>query len=123
VIEHTNFDPPDNYKDTRIVYLSRYLAKEDPVWNFDDASYFNFALEHLSRMFPHFDRDWVVDYFIWRAEYAQPIPERDYSRTVPGFRTPLENCFLSNMAQIYPEDRGTNYAVREGLKAAQAIGG
>jgi hypothetical protein len=25
------------------------------------------------------------------------------------------------MAQIYPEDRGTNYAVREGRKAAEQI--
>jgi hypothetical protein len=42
-------------------------------------------------MFPEFDRAWVVDYHVWRADYAQPIPERDHSRTVPGFGTPLEN--------------------------------
>jgi hypothetical protein len=26
--------------------------------------------------------------------------------------------FLANFSQIYPEDRGTNYAVREGNKIA-----
>ena len=123
VIEHTNFDPPANYEDSHIVYLSRYLAKEDPVWLYDDAQYYAFALGHLSRMFPKFDDKWVIDYHVWRAEYAQPIPERGYSQTVPAFQTPLENCYLCNMAQIYPEDRGTNYAVRDGLKAARMIGG
>ncbi|HVZ27103.1 MAG TPA: NAD(P)/FAD-dependent oxidoreductase [Rhizomicrobium sp.] len=123
VIEHTNFDPPTHYKDTHIVYLSRYLAKEDPLWGYSDSEYFDFALTHLARMFPQFQREWVIDYHVWRAEYAQPIPERNYSRDVPGFDTPLKNCHLSNMAQIYPEDRGTNYAIREGFKAAALLGG
>jgi protoporphyrinogen oxidase len=123
VIEHTNFDPPANYGGTHIAFLSRYLAKDDPVWSYDDAAYFDFALGHLSRMFPEFDRKWVTDYRVWRAEYAQPIPERGYSRIIPKFQTPLENCYLCSMAQIYPEDRGTNYAVREGIKAARTMEG
>src|SRR6202000_1277411 len=68
VIEHTNFDPPENYKGTHVVYLSRYLAKEDPVWRYDDAQYLDFALQHLSRMFPKFDRSWIVENHIWRAD-------------------------------------------------------
>jgi protoporphyrinogen oxidase len=31
VIEHTNFDAPENYRGSHIVYLSKYLAIEDPV--------------------------------------------------------------------------------------------
>lgn len=29
--------------------------------------------------------------------------------------------FIATMAQIYPEDRGTNYAIREGRRAAQMV--
>lgn len=123
VIEHTNFDSPENYKNTHIVYLSRYLAKTDPLWSYDDETYYDYALDHLARMFPDFRREWVLDHHIWRADYAQPIPEKNYSQTMPGYDTPLENCYLYNMAQIYPEDRGTNFAIREGQKAAKAIGG
>ena len=36
VIEHTNFDSPDNYKGTHIIYLSKYLAIEDDVWSYTD---------------------------------------------------------------------------------------
>ena len=103
--------------------MSRYLAKEDPVWGYDDEQYCQFALEHLKRMFPSLDRTWVVDYKVWRADYAQPITERNYSQYVPGRETPFRNAFISTMAQIYPEDRGTNYAIREGRDVARHISG
>lgn len=121
VIEHTNFDLPENYKDSHIAFLSRYLAVEDPVWSFSDDQYVDFALEHLKRMFPEMERSWVVEHRVWRAEYAQPVTERGYSQYVPHRETPYANASISTMAQIYPEDRGTNYAIREGRAAANHI--
>ena len=121
VIEHTNFDTPENYKGTHIAYLSRYLATEDPVWEYSDEQYLEFALTHLKRMFPKFEKDWVVDYKVWRSEYAQPVTERNYSEYVPDASTPFDNALISTMAQIYPEDRGTNYAIREGRLIAEKL--
>jgi protoporphyrinogen oxidase len=121
VIEHTNLDSASNYNGKRIVFLSRYLAVEDPMWSLSDHDYLNFALEHLKRMFPAFDRKWLCDARIWRAEYAQPVTEAGYSEYVPDHSTPYSNALISTMAQIYPEDRGTNYAIREGGDAARRI--
>ncbi|WKJ92021.1 NAD(P)/FAD-dependent oxidoreductase [Methylomonas montana] len=121
VIEHTNFDTPENYKGSHIAFLSRYLAVEDPVWAYSDSQYVAFALEHLKRMFPEMDESWVLEHRVWRAEYAQPVTERDYSHYVPGRETPFSNAHISSMAQIYPEDRGTNYAIREGRAVAADI--
>ncbi|MBF0391888.1 MAG: NAD(P)/FAD-dependent oxidoreductase [Alphaproteobacteria bacterium] len=118
IIEHTNFDDPDNYQGNHIVFLSRYMARQDPVWSYDDERYLLFALEHIKRMFPAFERSWIKDYRLWRAEYAQPVVERAYSAYVPAHETPYPNAFIATMAQIYPEDRGTNYAIRDGLRAA-----
>ena len=78
-----------------------------------------FALPHLQRMFPDLKRDWVMAAHVYRSDYTQPIVKPGYSRTIPDTRTPVEGLYLSTMAQIYPEDRGTNYAVREGF----AMGG
>ena len=121
VIEHTNFDTPENYKGTHIAFLSRYLAVEDPVWSYSDEQYVKFALEHLKRMFPEMNESWIVESRVWRAEYAQQIAERDYSKYIPGRETPFKNAFIATMAQIYPEDRGTNYAIREGRAVAAQI--
>ncbi|NGM86007.1 NAD(P)/FAD-dependent oxidoreductase [Parapusillimonas sp. SGNA-6] len=121
VIEHTNFDTPENYERTHIAFLSRYLAVEDEVWGYSDEEYVNFALQHLQRMFPDMDRSWILEHRVWRAEYAQPVTERGYSQYVPNEHTPFSNAFISTMAQIYPEDRGTNYAIREGRAIAKTI--
>jgi protoporphyrinogen oxidase len=121
VIEHTNFDSPDNYCGSHIVYLSRYLAVEDPVWDYTDKEYFEFAMTHLKKMFPEIDGSWVVDYKVWRSEFAQPVTEKNYSDYVPRRKTPFNNVIISTMAQIYPEDRGTNYAIRDGRSAAELV--
>lgn len=121
VIEHTNFDPPENYKGKHIVFLSRYLATSDTVWAMTDDEFYAYALEHLQKMFPEFEQSWVDDYKVWRAEYAQPVTECGYSEYLPPKTTPFENVYLSNMAHIYPQDRGTNYAIRDGKDIAEQI--
>ena len=121
VIEHTNFDNPANYGGSHIVFASRYLAKEDAVWQYADEEYLEFTLAHLQRMFPSLKRSWVRSFRVWRADYAQPVPERNYSQYVPGRETPFDNAWISTMAHIYPEDRGTNYAIREGRDVGRQI--
>jgi protoporphyrinogen oxidase len=121
LIEHTNFDSPDHYGGDRIAYLSRYLDIEDPAWLMSDTEYLDYALGHLRRMFPDFDRSWIREHATWRARYAQPITERGYSEFRPSTATPWHNVHVQTMAHIYPEDRGTNYAIRDGQAAAQRL--
>jgi protoporphyrinogen oxidase len=122
VIEHTNFEPPDSYAGRHIVYLSRYLPETEPYFHWSDAALLNFTLPHLKRMFPSFSSAWIVGFHAWRARFAQPVVERHYSRIIPSYRTPLVGLYLASMAQVYPEDRGTNYAVREGRRVAELVG-
>jgi len=121
VIEHTNFEPPSSYGGRHIVYLSRYLPESDPLYRMPDDQVLDFAVPHLQRMFPDFRREWVSAHHVWRARYSQPIAEPHYSRLIPPERTPVENVFVTSMAQIYPEDRGTNYAVREGRRIGREL--
>jgi protoporphyrinogen oxidase len=121
IIEHTNFEPPESYGGKHIVYLSKYLPAEDRLYRMSKDELLEFSLPHIKRMFPEFERSWIVGHHVWRADYAQPIMERHYSKIMPGMETPLKNLFISTMAQVYPEDRGTNYAIREGRMAADLI--
>jgi hypothetical protein len=40
---------------------------------------------------------------------------------IPDYCTPVTWLSLANLSQIFPEDRGTNFAVREGIKVAGMI--
>jgi protoporphyrinogen oxidase len=121
VIEHTNFEPTSSYGGRHIVYLSKYLPPSAALYKASDEEVTEIALNALESMFPDFDRNWVSRSRLWRADYSQPIIERHYSELIPEIKTPIENVFISTMAQVYPEDRGTNYAVRNGLAAAELI--
>lgn len=123
VIEHTNFEPASTYAGRHIVYLSKYLSDNDMLYRMSDQEAVEFTLEHLRRMFPDLTDGWVLGAHVWRARYAQPVVERGYRRLIPDMRTPIENLFLATMAQIYPEDRGTNYAILQGRETAQVCAG
>ncbi len=122
VIEHTNFEPAETYGGRHIVYLSKYLAEADPLYTMSDAQMLEYALPHLQRMFPDFARSWILAFHVWHARYAQPIVTRGYRDLIPDAQSPLEGFYIASMAQIYPEDRGTNYAVREGRAIARKVG-
>jgi protoporphyrinogen oxidase len=121
VIEHTNFEPPSSYAGQHIVYLSKYLPEDDELYRMDDAAVAAYTVAHLRRMFPDLQPASVLRAHVWRARHSQPIVERNYSRLVPPVRTGARGAYLSTMAQIYPEDRGTNYAIRQGREAAADI--
>ena len=114
VIEHTNFEPLSTYGGRHIVYLSKYLPETDSLYQMADVEVVDFTLGHLARMFPDLNQGWVLDAHVWRAQHSQPIVERGYGSLIPGKQSPISNLYLASMAQIYPEDRGTNYAIRDG---------
>jgi protoporphyrinogen oxidase len=59
--------------------------------------------------------------WLFRARYAQPVPGLNHSQAIPDLRTPLPGLYFAGMSQVYPWDRGTNYAVEIGRRAAQAL--
>ncbi len=123
VIEHTNFERPSAYGGRHIVYLSKYLPHTDALYGASAADLFEYAWPHLRRMFPAISRDWVQAFHLWRARWSQPVVERHYSRLIPAEDGPREGFHLCSMAQIYPEDRGTNYAIRAGRRIGARLAG
>ncbi len=121
VIEHTNFERPQSYGGRHIVYLSKYLPHSDPVYAMSAQEVLEYAYPYLRRMFPRLERDWIKQHHLWKARWAQPVVERHYSRLVPQQSGPLPGWHLCSMAQIYPEDRGTNYAIREGRRVGREV--
>jgi hypothetical protein len=44
-----------------------------------------------------------------------------HSSKIPSIRTPIKGLYFASMSQVYPWDRGTNFAVEIGRKAAGMI--
>lgn len=120
IIEHTNLVSDAGYGG-HIVYLSRYLRADDQLYIAADARVKEIFLNNLRKVFPEWDDSWVRGSRIYRSTYAQPIMTTGYSRRMPPYWTPVPNLYLASMAQIYPEDRGQNYALRSGREVARVV--
>ena len=64
---------------------------------------------------------WIRNSWLFREPHAQPIVTVGYRERIPPLETGAAGLLLANTTQIYPEDRGTNYAVREGESAAAQL--
>jgi protoporphyrinogen oxidase len=70
---------------------------------------------------PAFSRDWIRNAWLFREPAAQPIVTVGYADRIPPLQTGVPGLVLANTTQVYPEDRGTNYAVRIGDDAAREL--
>lgn len=123
VIEHTNFEKAETYGGSHIVYLSKYLPHTDALYSKNSDEFFEYAYPYLQKMFPNFDRSWVKKHHLWRARWSQPVVEKEYSKLIPDEASPYDGLYICSMAQIYPEDRGTNYAIMKGRRVGRKVGG
>lgn len=121
VIEHTNFERPETYGGRHIVYLSKYLPHTDRLYSMSADEFLEFALPYLQTMFPEMQRSWVQEHHLWRARWSQPVVEKHYGAMIPVDDGEHDGFYICTMAQIYPEDRGTNYAIREGRNVARRL--
>jgi protoporphyrinogen oxidase len=119
-VEHTNFMDAAHYGGERLVYVGDYLPPDHRYFGLTDAQLLEEWLPPLARLNPAFDRSWVRQAWVHRAAYAQPVPARGFSAHIPDLATPIPGLFLASMSQVYPWDRGTNYAVEIGRRAARA---
>jgi len=121
VIEHTNMQRKELYGGAHLAYISRYLDYQDPLYQMSADEILDQYMPYLRRMFKGFQRDWVTRAWAWRERYTQPLIGLRYSSLKPPFQTPVKGLWFSSMAQVYPEDRGMNYAVVYGRRAAEEM--
>jgi protoporphyrinogen oxidase len=83
-----------------LVYLPKYVAPDDELFEKSDAEIEEIFLSALEKMYPHFDRKDVSAFKISRVRNVFPIPTLNYSENLPPIETSLKNVFVINSAQI-----------------------
>ncbi len=118
LVEHTNYAPVDKFGGDHIVYMGDYLEPEHEFFRLSQEELLERFLPALKKFNPKFERDWVRKAWLFRTIYAQPVPLVNHSQNIPALETPVEGVYFASMSQVYPWDRGTNFAVEIGRKAA-----
>ena len=111
-IQHTNF--VDDYG-TNVYYMGGYYPQDHKYFKVKDEVIYKEFFEYLKKMFKDFEEKLVEEKYVFRFKYAQHIPNPlpscvGLSPLTKGEQKP--KIIHMNFAQIYPQDRGINYAVK-----------
>jgi len=121
LVEHTNFVSKEHFGGDHIVYAGDYLELDHEYFLLSDEELLEKFLPAFERINPEFSRDWVKKVWVNKTNYAQPVPLVNHSRNIPAIQTPIEGLYFASMSQVYPWDRGTNFAVEIGRRAARLM--
>lgn len=121
LVEHTNFLSPENFGGEHILYMGDYLDTDHEYFNMSQEELLERFLPALTRINPNFKPEWVRNSWLFRTHYAQPVPLVNHSKNIPAIQTPIPGVYFASMSQVYPWDRGTNFAVEIGRRAARIM--
>ncbi len=120
-IEYTNLNPRRDLGGSHIVYIPFYLPVTSERFGRRDADLFAEYTTALQCIVPSFNPDGVEEYQVFRERYAQAICHTGFAKLVPSHQTPVENLYLTDSAQFYPEDRTISAAIRLGRRVAKMV--
>jgi protoporphyrinogen oxidase len=121
LVEHTNFVSKENFGGDHIVYAGDYLELGHEYFSMSDEQLLEKFIPAFQKFNPEFSREWVNKIWVNKTNYAQPVPLVNHSKNIPAIQTPIDGLYFASMSQVYPWDRGTNFAVEIGRKAARMI--
>jgi protoporphyrinogen oxidase len=121
LVEHTNYIDSEHYGGDHVIYCGDYLKPDHEYFDLSHEELLERFTSALSRFNPDFKAEWVRRSWLFREKYAQPVPPVNHSRSIPDLATPISGLYWASMSQVYPWDRGTNYAVEIGQKVAERV--
>jgi protoporphyrinogen oxidase len=121
LVEHTNFVSSQHFGGDHLVYIGDYLEVDHEHFSLGKEELLDRFLPHLVKINPAFKPDWVKKSWLSKTPYAQPIPFVNHSVNIPTIQTPIHGLYFASMSQVYPWDRGTNFAVEIGRRTARIM--
>ena len=119
LVEHTNLLPKNNFKGSSIVYLGKYTKVDSQLFNMEDDKLWDICFNYLKKIYPDLKPGAVKSKYLFRAPQAQHIVTSNYS--VLSYKTGRKGLLFAHFSQIYPHDRGTNYAIAQAYELFNLI--
>ena len=118
VVEMSAFVDRAEFGGNTLLYLPKYCAPDDPLFEESDESIEARFLAGLAMVYPQFDPVEVMAVRISRVRNVFPIAGLSYSKTVPGFDTSIPGVHLASSAQIVNGTLNVNETVELAKRAA-----
>lgn len=121
VVEMSALVDPAELRGHGLVYLPRYVTKEDPYWHLTDAEVEQRFLDGLFRMYPFLERTDIVCFRVSRVPHVLAISTLGYSDRLPPMTTTVAGLHIVNSAHIVNGTLNVNETVALAEAAAPRL--
>lgn len=112
IIEMSAIVDKREFNRNALVYLPRYIAPDDELFDKTDQEIEHYFLSSLERMYPHFRRKDVVAFKISRVRQVFPIPVLRYHEELAPMRSSVDGVFVVNSSHIVNGTLNVNETVQ-----------
>lgn len=118
VIEMSALVDRAEFGGNHLVYLPKYVAPDDPMFELSDSEIEEKFMRGLERMYPDFDRSDVLTFKLSRVKHVVALPTLNYSALVPPMQSSIPGLYLVNSSQIVNGTLNVNESVQLAQVAA-----
>ena len=104
-----------------LVYLPKYIAPNDRMFELSDAEIEELFLTALFRMYPQIDRSDVLCTRISRARHVVALPTLNYSQLLPPMKTSIPGVHIVNSSHIVNGTLNVNETILLADQAATSL--
>lgn len=121
VVEMTSLVDPAEVGGQHLVYLPRYVAPDDPLFDESDEALRARFLDALARITPRYRPEHVTGFAVSRVRHVFPVPTVGFSTKVPAFATSIPGVHVVSAAQIVNGTLNVNESLALVRKALPVI--
>jgi protoporphyrinogen oxidase len=121
IIEMTNLISREETAGYHLVYLPKYTAPCDPLFELSEDEIWKAFCEGLKRVIGDFSDADIEARHLFRERFVQPIPVLRYSEIVPPMESDIDGLVVANTTQIINSTLNNNEMVKIARRAVAAV--
>lgn len=111
IVESTTLLEKSDTAGVHLVYLMNYVHRTDPRFHQSDSEILEAYTNGLKRLFPDLQDEDVIDRFVFRAPFVEPLYTTGYQQRKPPAVLLPGKLYLATIAQVYPDVTSWNGTV------------
>jgi protoporphyrinogen oxidase len=118
IIEASNVVDPAELDGKHLVYLPKYVPKDDSAKKLSDDEIVARFVSGLKKVHPDLKDAEILHTAVFREDYVQPLQDLGYLERSGGMETPIEGVYVCNTSMIENSTLNNNAAITLGRTAA-----
>jgi protoporphyrinogen oxidase len=111
IVESTTLLEKTDTAGAHLIYLMNYVHRTDPLFHQSDDEILEAYMTGLKRLFPDLQDEDVIDRFVFRAPFVEPLYTTGFQQRKPPTVLLARKLYLATTTQVYPEVTSWNGSV------------